>query len=263
MQPDGALEEWLVAHKDGFDVKISDPNSRVLQIQGPLSMRVMSDATNGAIDETMKYFDAGYFDIGGQSLYVSRTGWTGEVGYEVYSDGANTDYKRLWNDLFEAGSPHGMVFGSLKAMGIRRIEAGILDNLSDFDISMTPFQAGLGTFIDLEKADFIGKPALLEADPRPLLYGIKCLSNRPYRDAEVMNGETRVGRVTASGWSPCLETGVGYVRFDEAGDWAGKSLFMKTRQEELASCEIVTLPFYDAEKRIPRGLGSLPPDLKK
>ena len=124
-------------------------------------------------------------------------------------------------------------------------------------------QAGLGAFIDLEKADFIGKTALLEADPWTLLYGIKCLSNTPYRNAEIIKGGTCVGRVTASGWSPYPETGIGYVRFDKAGDWAGKSLFMKTRQGELAGCEIVTLPFYDAEKRIPRGLGQLPPDLKK
>jgi len=254
VQPDGALEAWLVAHKDGFDVKISDPNSRVLQIQGPHAFKVMSCATNGAIDESMKYFGAGYFDIGGQRLYVSRTGWTGELGYEIYSDGASTDYKRLWNNLFEAGSPYGMVFGSLKAMGIRRIEAGILDNLSDFDMSMTPFQAGLGAFIDLNKADFIGKSALLEADRQPLVYGIKCLSDTPYNQAEIMDDRICVGRVTASGWSPYLESGVGYVKFNKAGDWAGRALHMKTQQGELVSCEIVSLPFYDAKKRIPRDL---------
>jgi glycine cleavage system aminomethyltransferase T len=254
VQPDGALEEWLVAHKGEFDGHFSDPNSRVLQVQGPNSMKVMSDATNGAIDESMKYFGAGYYDIGGQRLYVSRTGWTGELGYEIYTDSAGTDCKRLWDYLFEIGSPHGMVFGSLKAMGIRRLEAGILDNLSDFDMSMTPFEAGLGTFIDLEKADFIGKSALLEADRQSLLHGVKCLSNTPYHQAEVMDGETCVGRVTASGWSPHLEAGIGYVRFKQGGDWSGKSLLMKTLEGELVSCEIVNLPFYDAEKRIPRGL---------
>ncbi|MDH3859912.1 MAG: aminomethyltransferase family protein [Gammaproteobacteria bacterium] len=254
VQPDGALEEWLAAHKDGFDVRISDPHSRVLQIQGPNSMNIMSGATSGAIDKSLKYFDAGYFDIGGQRLYVSRTGWTGELGYEIYSDGESTDYERLWNDLFAAGSPHGMVFGSLKAMGIRRIEAGILDNLSDFDMSMTPFEAGLGAFIDLDKADFIGRSALLDANRESLLLGIKCPSDRPYRNAEIIDGETCVGQVTASAWSPCLESGIGYVRFNEAGDWVCKSLVMKTKRGELAGCEIVTLPFYDADKRIPRGM---------
>jgi aminomethyltransferase len=62
---DGALEEWLVAHKDGFEVSFSDPNSRVLQIQGPNALKIMSEATNGAIDGSMEYFGAGYFVIGG------------------------------------------------------------------------------------------------------------------------------------------------------------------------------------------------------
>jgi len=254
VQADGALEEWLVAHKDGFDVRISDPRSRVLQLQGPASMKIMSDATSGAIDESMKYFGAGYFDIGGQQLYVSRTGWTGELGYEIYADGANTDHVRLWNDLFASGSPQGMVFGSLKAMGIRRIEAGILDNLSDFDMSMTPFEAGLGRFIDLDKPEFIGRRALLDADQASLLLGMKCQSHKPCRHAQIIDGETPVGQVTASAWSPYLESGIGYVRFNRASDWVGRSLTMRTRQGELAGCEIVALPFYDTEKRIPRGL---------
>jgi aminomethyltransferase len=254
VQPDGALKEWLIAHSDGFDVDLSDPNSRVLQIQGPSSMRIMSDASKGAIDETMKYFDSGYYDVGGQQLYVSRTGWTGELGYEIYAEGATTDHKRLWNHMVQAGTPHGMVFGSLSAMGTRRIEAGILDNLTDFDVSMTPFQAGLGKFIELDKEGFVGRPALLETDRRTVLYGVKCPSAKPHYHDEILDDHTCVGRVTTGAWSPFLEAGIGYVRLNEPGDWTGKSLWMKTRRGELVACEIVALPFYDPEKRIPRGI---------
>ena len=256
VQADGAFDAWLAAHRQGFEVKFSDPGSRVLQLQGPNSMKIMSDLTNGAINETMGYFGAGYFEIAGQRLYVSRTGWTGELGYEIYSDGRRTDYRRLWDDLFAAGASHGLVFGSIKAMSIRRIEAGILDNLSDFDMSMTPFQAGLGAFIDLDKADFIGRSALLAADREPLIHGLECSLDRPWYGAEIRDDETCVGRVTASGWSPYLERGIGYVRFDYNGDWVGKRLAMQTRQDTLVECQIVALPFYDAEKRIPRGLPS-------
>jgi aminomethyltransferase len=121
-------------------------------------------------------------------------------------------------------------------------------------MSMTPFEAGLGAFIDLNKTDFIGRSALLDANRESLLLGIKCPTDRPWRNAEIIDGETCVGRVTASAWSPYLESGIGYVRFNKAGDWVGKSLAMKTKQGELAGCEIVTLPFYDADKRIPRGM---------
>jgi len=74
VQPDGAFEEWMIAHRQGFEVQILDPHSRVLQIQGPNAMKIMAVATGGAIDESMKYFHSGFYDIGGQELYVSRTG---------------------------------------------------------------------------------------------------------------------------------------------------------------------------------------------
>jgi len=252
VQPDGALEEWLIAHSEGFDVKISDPKSRVLQIQGPNSMKIMTDASDGSIDETMKYFNSGYHDLDGQRVYVSRTGWTGELGYEIYSDGASTDHQRLWDHLFAAGAAHGMVFGSLSAMGMRRIEAGIMDNLTDIDTSMTPFAAGLGKFIELDKEGFCGRPALLDADRRVRLHGVVCGSVTPHDHAEVLQGGKCVGHITAAAWSPTLTSGIGYVRFNEPGDWVGKSLQLKTRHGDGVSCSVVTLPFYDSDKRIPR-----------
>lgn len=255
VQSDGALEPWLIAHSEGFDVKISDPNSRVLQIQGPNSMTIMSAATNGAIDETMKYFHSGHYDVGGQNVYVSRIGWTGELGYEIYSGGATTDHQELWDHLLEAGTPHGMVFGSLRAMGTRRIEAGILDNLTDFDTTMTPYQAGLGRFIEMDKKDFIGRTALLDAGKEVLLHGVKCPSVAPRDHHEILDGATGVGRVTAGAWSPFLECGIGYVRLNESGNWIGKPLLLKTQAGEMFDCEIVELPFYDLEKNIPRGNG--------
>jgi len=254
VQANGALESWLIAHSEGFDVTISDPKSWVLQIQGPNSMQIMSDATGGAIDENMKYFHSGYYDVGGQQLYVSRTGWTGELGYEIYSDSASTDHRRLWDYLMEVGSAHGMVQGCMDSMGIRRIEAGILDNLTDFDVSMTPFEAGLGAFIDLDKEGFIGKTALLQADRKTKLYGVKCASLIPAVNDEILDAAASVGRVTTGAWSPFLETGIAYVRFKQSGDWVGRFLTIRSEQGETASCEIVALPFHDAGKLIPRGL---------
>ena len=255
VQPDGDLLHWLVAHSHGFEVKISDPNSRVLQIQGPHSMRVMADATDGAIDESMKYFHSGFYNIGGQSLYVSRTGWTGELGYEIYSQGAATDHVRLCHHLINAGSPHGMVYGSMASMGMRRIEAGILDNISDIDISMTPFEAGLGSFIDLDKEGFIGREALLEADKRSLLLGFCCETATPENGDEIRDGTVVVGQVKAASWSPTLKCGIGYVRFKQVGDWMGRTLTLVTGEGESVPCKIVELPFYDSDKRIPRGQG--------
>ena len=254
VQPDGPLEAWLIAHSAGHDVTISDPRSRVLQIQGPASQAILRGASDGAIDERMGYFHAGFFNLGGQRLYVSRTGWTGEIGFEIYSQGSQTDHTRLWQHLTEAGAQHGMVFGSISSMEIRRIEAGILDNLTDFDTTMTPFEAGLGAFLELDKEGFIGRETLLKADRRTLLYGLRCRAATPAMNLSVLDGQQAVGRVTAGAWSPFLDCGVGYVRFSQPGNWAGRSLALKTSAAETVPCEIVDLPFYDPNKRIPRGL---------
>lgn len=213
VQPDGDLDTWLLAHQPGFDVTITDPNSRVLQLQGPKSPEIMREATGGQIDAQLGYFHAGFFDIGGQLVYVSRTGWTGELGYEIYTSGDATDCPRLWDHLMAAGAPHGMVFSAMQSMNTRRIEAGILDNGSDFDSSMTPFEAGLGRFVDPDKDSFIGCEALRTAKHGTRIFGLRCDGAIPSGGDVVMDRETRVGQVTTGAQSPALECGIGYVRF--------------------------------------------------
>lgn len=254
VQPDGALETWLIAHSDGFDITVSDPHSRVLQIQGPKSLEVMHSASSGAIDETLGYFRAGFFTLGNQEVYVSRTGFTGELGYEIYSLGNDTDCPQLWNHLMAVGESHGMEFSGPGSMEIRRLEAGILDNGTDMDMSMTPFQAGLGAFIDMDKEDFIGREALINADRRTLLYGIKCKDVKPIMHDSILRKNENVGRVTAGALSPYLETGIGYVRFSIPGDWQGQKLVLQSSDGEKHDCDVVSLPFFDREKKIARGL---------
>jgi len=254
VQPDGALETWLIAHSDGFNITVSDPQSRVLQIQGPASLEIMRSASNGAIDETMGYFHSGFFKLGDQELYVSRTGFTGELGYEIYSLENNTNYRQLWDQLTAAGEPHGMEFSSTDSMEIRRLEAGILDNGTDMDMSMTPFQAGLGPFIDMDKDNFVGREELVQADRRTLLYGIKCKDVKPIMNDPILRNTKSVGRVTAGALSPYLETGIGYVRFSMPGDWQGQRLVLQSSDGKTHDCDIVSLPFYDTEKKIARGL---------
>lgn len=87
------------------------------------------------------------------------------------------------------------------------------------------------------------------------MLGIKCPTAEPFGGAEIIDGTNRVASVTAGAWSPYLDCGIAYARFTKPGDWVGQSLKMKTSQGELVGCEIVTLPFYDTGKRIPRGFG--------
>lgn len=249
---DGDWDTWLLAHKAGFDVTLSDPRSRVLQLQGPKSFDIVHAATEGAVDEDMGYFHSGFFTMGGQEVFVSRTGWSGELGYEIYTRGDATDCPRLWNHLMDAGAPRGMVFGSMLSMNIRRIEAGILDNGSDFDNSMTPFEAGLDRYVDLDKDGFIGREALLDSRRGNRLYGLRCNDLIPGAGNSIMRGGQQVGFVTTGARSPYLEVGIGYVRFDTPGDWPGETLIMQAANGETARCDIVELPFYDRERHLPR-----------
>ena len=259
VQADGPFEAWLTAHSGGFDVTITDPESRVLQIQGPASIDIMGAASDGSIDESMKYFRAGTFNIGGQELFVSRTGFTNELGFEIYCDGARTDHLALWDHLMACGEPFGLEFSSTRAMTVRRIEGGILGNLTDMDASMTPFEAGLGRFIDLSKGDFIGRDALANKDQRSLLLGLTCKTTIPASGSLVLDGETKVGQITAGVQSPTLGLGIGYVRFHSPGEWIGRSLTLQSPNGEPHDSSIVELPFFDRKRAIVRGVDhSLP-----
>ena len=119
---------------------------------------------------------------------------------------------------------------------------------------MTPFAAGLGQFIDLDMEGFIGREALLKADRSKLLYGIACETDVPFAGLAVLDGNETVARTTTGAWSPYLEKGIGYARFGAPGDWADRKLILVTPDGNKVECEIVDLPFYDPEKRIPRGL---------
>jgi aminomethyltransferase len=260
VQADGAMETWFIAHSGGFDVTITDPNSRVIQIQGPASFDIMNAASAGAISEEMRYFHAGFFDLGGQQLYVSRTGFTNELGFEIYCQGEATDHLALWDHLIASGDPFGMEFSSTRSLTIRRIEAGILGNMTDMDMSMTPFDAGLEPFVDMDKRDFIGRDALVDSDRRTRLYGVTCADAIPGRGSAVLDDDAVVGKLTAGVYSPTLGCGIGYVVFDHAGEWNSRGMHVRLPDGKVYPCNIVELPFFDPEKLIVRGLDRTIPE---
>ena len=263
VQADGPFEDWLLAHTSNYNVKISDPKSRVLQIQGPASIDIMKAASNGKIDESMKYFRSGFFDLGGQNLYVSRTGFTNELGFEIYSDGFKTDHLRLWDHLMSCGNPYGMELSASRAMTIRRIEGGIFGNLTDINTTMTPFEAGLDFFVNMEKDDFIGRDALMKKDRKCCLFGLTCKTETPVSGSLVIDGENIVGHITAGVPSPTLQLGIGYVRFYYPNDWPGRELLLKMPNGNTHKCNIVNLPFFDHEKNIVKGIDRKIPSIPK
>ena len=256
VQPDGPLETWLKAHQADYKVKISDPSSRVIQIQGPKSQEILFKLTNGSLDDSFKYYHSGFFKIAEQKVYISRTGWTAELGYEIYSLGKDTNYKKLWDTILEIGKPFGLVHDGILSMEIRRIEGGILDSNTDFDFSMNPYEAGLGSLVDLSKDNFIGKKALevLVQKTGKKLFGIISDEAFKYKSNISLSNNEIVGYLPASTWSPTLKKYIGYVRFNYSGKWTDFKVKAEGIDKNLVDCEIVDLPFYDKEKKIPRGI---------
>ena len=254
VQADGDFETWLLAHTEGFDVSIKDPKSRVLQIHGPSSMDIMKELTDGKLDETLKYYRSGFYKIDNQRVYVSRTGFTGELGYEIFCLGHETDHVSLWDKITSVGNKYGMEFSSTRSITIRRIEAGILGNLTDIDTTITPFQAGLDSIVDLDKDYFVGQKALLNSDKSTLLFGFKCSEKTPSSGSVIIHDDEDVGYITAGVDSPTLKCGIGYVRFSEKGEWIGKKLNIKFRDGSVSTGEVVELPFFDREKLLLKGI---------
>ena len=250
---DGEFLPWLEAHAIGMDVRVFDPEVWVLQVQGPRSLEILRAIADPAPPTDWKYFAVAETTIAGQPVVLSRTGWTGELGFEIYTPMAGSRNAALWELLLQKGAAFGLQNGALSSMAIRRIEGGIHDYGTDFDRSVNPWQAGLGRFVDLGKEDFIGKSALTDCDRRLRLTGLRCEAGAPQRGGAVYVDGRAVGHVTASAQSPQLGCGIGYALFQEAAPATGSVVGVQTAGG-LQEARVVELPFYDPEKRIARGL---------
>jgi aminomethyltransferase len=187
---------------------------------------------------------------------VSRTGYTGELGYEVFchpDDGAP-----VWDAIWEAGRPHGLKPLGLEALDMIRIEAGLIFAGYEFDDQVDPFEAGIGFAVKLDSEDdFVGKEALIEraAHPQRTLVGLELEGNETAGHGdEVYDGRRRVGVITSGTRSPILRKNIALCRmaaqYSELGTRVevGKLDGLQKR----IPAEVVRVPFYDPEKTKPR-----------
>jgi glycine cleavage system aminomethyltransferase T len=211
-----------LAYRSGLDVHIHEADVGPVQVQGPRSAAVMRDVFgDGVLD--IPYYYLREYEIDGMSVVVSRTGYTAEVGYEVYVRNASRDAVRLWDRIWEAGKPHGMrVIGPCH---IRRIEGGILAHGADITFDTNPFEVGMGYdwMVNLDQdADFVGKEALTRIKAEGVhrkLAGVE-IGGEPlgsYNDGSMIDvfpvhhDGRRVGEVTSACHSPRLERNIGYA----------------------------------------------------
>jgi len=254
---DSDLLLWAkgVAVFAGMDVHIDEPDVSALQIQGPKSQPLICDLF-GEYAEGLAYYECVECTLGDIPVLLARTGWSAEIGYEVYlRDSTRGD--ELWEAIMTAGAAYGIAPASPSR--IRRIEAGILDYRVDIDLQTNPYEIGLGRLVNLDTADdFVGKSALQQIQANGVqrkLVGVE-IGGEPITETNqyrwpVRAGANKVGELTSSVYSPRLQKNIGYVMVPPAFGALGTPLIVETEQGD-ASAVVVRKPFVDPNKSLPR-----------
>ncbi len=244
-----------VALHAGMDVDITEPDVSPMQIQGPKAKEVVR-ALIGPKVLDLPYYHFLEAKVDGIPVIVTRTGWSAEVGYEIYlrDGGRGAD---LWEKVLAAGKPFDIrPTGPSEA---RRIEAGILNCPSDINLGTNPFEVGLGWQVEEgKKADFVGKKALARIrneGPKRKLVGVEIggppLSGWVPEYWPVTTGHKAVGTLTAGAFSPRLEKNIGYAMVPIRHAKLGTKLTVVTPMGERPAT-VVKKPFIDPRKEIPK-----------
>ena len=242
-----------VAVNSGLNVKISEPDVSPLQLQGPTSGEIMVKLFGDSIKD-LKYYWLKEFNLDGIPLIVSRTGWSSELGYELYlRDGTKGD--ELYERIMEAGKEHGLKPGHTSS--IRRIEGGMLSYHADADINTNPFELGLDRLVNLEsEINFIGKDALKKIKQdgikrKQVGIEIDCepLSGPNTTFWPVLNDQKNIGKITSAVYSPRLKKNIALAMIDVDHSNLGQKLKVKI-DENAINCSVVEKPFFDPKKKI-------------
>jgi len=236
---------------DGVMLRLAEDKFWMAQVQGPRSMDVLRDVIDGNFPDPWRYFDIATVSIAGEEVIITRTGFSNELGWEFYLRPEN-DAHKIGNHIWEIGQKYGMILTGTPVFRARRIEAGLMGT-TEFDSTTTPFDAGLGHFVQMDKHDFIGKEALEKADKRSRTFGMRVPSGIAERGRTISFGDNLVGIVCSSTWSPYQECGVALVRMDDPEMGPSTEVKVLGTDGKTYSAKLCSLPMYDPEGAIVRG----------
>jgi aminomethyltransferase len=242
--------EWMrrVAEDAADETHIKDKSAEMnlLAVQGQHSLATLQELTSVDLNE-IPYYAFREGALAGEQMIISRTGYTGEVGFELYFSGGAEKAARVWNRIMSAGEKFGIEPCGLGARDTLRLEKGFCLYGNDIDHTTNPLEAGLGWITKLNKEDFRGKTALVAAKEQGLrrkLVGFKLLQEKviPRQGYELLKDGAVIGAVTSGGLSPVLNIGIGLGYVEAAHSAAGNVISLAVRGKEYPA-EIVKPPF--------------------
>ena len=273
---------WLTQNAVGLEVEIEDisESTSALALQGPTSGRLLRELVRGADIAALKYFRVAACEIAGVSVDVSRTGYTGDLGYEIWIP--SREAVKVWDALVEAGRAFDLHPAGMLALDVARIEAGLLLIDVDFHGSKkalvesqkySPFEMGLGRLVNLDKAKFVGQSALIEEKRRGHAREIVGLEvdwiavERLYEAAglpptvsgiasrvavPVYVGGAQTGRATSTTWSPTLKKLIALATVRREHSKPGTRLEIEYTVEAVrhrVGANVVKTPFFNPKRK--------------
>jgi aminomethyltransferase len=262
--------DWLLDSAIGFEVTIAETTADIaaLAVQGPTSCAVLTACGLAGI-ATLKPFEIGYFSIDGLPVTASRTGFTGDLGYELWL--APQDAGAVWDALMVAGRSRGIRAVGSQALNLARLEAGFLSPNVDFVSAehsirtgrdRSPLELGLAWLVDFDKGHFTGRRALLaerQRGPQRQLVGLDIEGNKPAHNALLYagrNGRQEIGSITSAAWSPTCKRNIALAMVDAPHFRMGSTIWAEIYlnrelvwERRMSRARVVPRPFFAPDRR--------------
>ncbi len=237
--------KWMQENNQfGVELRNESDNYSLLAVQGPNSLNTLQKLTDTQIN--MEYYHFTNLKLAGVDMILSRTGYTGEVGYELYFKGDEKTAEELWNKIFEAGKEFNIQPAGLAARDTLRLEMGFCLYGNDIDQTTNPLEAGLGWITKLSKQNFIGKDALVKIKENGLKRKLVAITSDektfPRHGYEIISEGKKVGHITSGTVSPVLEKPIALGYVDKPFNSPGNNVVFKIRDKEIPAV-VTKLPF--------------------
>ncbi|WP_425059204.1 Aminomethyltransferase [Sporomusa carbonis] len=238
---------WLTENSAGFDVELTNLSDETaeLALQGPLAEAILRNLTDTPVEQLGYYWFIPEARVAGKTVMLSRTGYTGEDGFEIYCCPEEAAY--LWEAVMEAGRPYGLMPAGLGCRDTLRFEAALPLYGHELSAAVTPIEAGIDKFVSLDKGEFNGRATLAEQKahgPKRKIAGF-VLTGRgiPRADYPVISEGRRIGTVTTGSYAPTLDKNIGLALVEAGYAQPGQQFDVEIRGKNVPA-QVIAKPFY-------------------